>query len=520
MQSSCALPRREAQGATASLTRLVCTTSITVVRMGAPFSCAARGSTRRMCASGAALTAAGNRSASKVSKAAKAARGERGRVAGKWEVVRMAKQLSSIVGTGAPALCRVSSGGWKSSDDFRDHRVAAEAHGVAVTQLAPLAGWQPLLVDEGAVRAALVFQLETSWARRGEHHGVPRGGGGVFDRDVELEPGVAPPDHVPALIERIKPAELIVLVAHEKAGEHARRVLRDAFGIFGRARHRRRSALPGCRAFVRRGGGLGSFVAVLLRPAVGRRGRWRSTPGGLGRARLRAASVAGLLIAAVARRRVAGCRLRDAVAGLRRILWRRRLSAVGPGGRALQTVGGGSEGGGRRLRRPLPLGATRGRRGRVRASLVGTDRLTEGVEPLGGANPVVGRSEAAGGAGARAPLGRRRRVRSGGRGGRWWGRAPARWRGRGRPRSWGRTLRRLPAARLAAIGCLRRRAGLGARRVVSRVLTRRGGERGTARGAEFCRGLIGATTAGTRRHSHTSGALRRGAARGHPSILV
>src|SRR4051812_23681408 len=54
MQSNWPLPVRAPHAAVASLTRLLCETSTTVVRIGLPFSCAARGSTRKILASGEA----------------------------------------------------------------------------------------------------------------------------------------------------------------------------------------------------------------------------------------------------------------------------------------------------------------------------------------------------------------------------------------------------------------------------------------------------------------------------------
>ncbi len=85
MQSSAGSPVSMAHLLVMSLMRLFCTSSNTVVSTGAPSTMLARGSMRRMCASGAAAAAAGTRSSAAESKSARVARRSRdalGRPAG------------------------------------------------------------------------------------------------------------------------------------------------------------------------------------------------------------------------------------------------------------------------------------------------------------------------------------------------------------------------------------------------------------------------------------------------------
>src|SRR5690348_2862001 len=121
MQSSCALPVRPAQGEVASLTRLFCAIDSTVVSTGLPFSCAARGSTRRILTSGAALAGSATR-----------LRATRNRKVMKR--VSISERLS-VGAVGSEGRAQNGRDPRRNSDDFDDHVEATEAHGFAVTKL-------------------------------------------------------------------------------------------------------------------------------------------------------------------------------------------------------------------------------------------------------------------------------------------------------------------------------------------------------------------------------------------------
>src|SRR5262245_9462031 len=121
------------------------------------------------------------------------------------------------------------------SNDLDDRDVPAEANDVAVLELVLFPALEHEIADERPVRAADVLDLHAARAGRGEQHRVAARRGAVLELDREAAGGAFATDQVLTLVDRIERAEIASLVAHEEAGESARRVRVDGFWVAPRS---------------------------------------------------------------------------------------------------------------------------------------------------------------------------------------------------------------------------------------------------------------------------------------------
>src|SRR5437867_1959717 len=139
MHESWLSPLMVAQGAVASLTRFDCMTSTTIVMRGSPLCWLARGSMRRMWASGAAI-----------------------------ERAAVSTPIASAISAWTSARCLL----WKrvmvlsrlSLDDLDDRGEETESNSVAILELVARARVEAHAVDESPIGAAGVFELDASRA--------------------------------------------------------------------------------------------------------------------------------------------------------------------------------------------------------------------------------------------------------------------------------------------------------------------------------------------------------------------
>src|SRR6478609_7757546 len=207
MQSSWPFPVSAPHSAIASLTRLLCDTSTTVVRTGLPLSCAARGSTRKIFASGEACAlSARHQQTSREASATTA------RLRDRYLSECCITALLCLAGENAPTL-----------DDFHGDSEATEAQRIVVAQLELLAALDRRFVQERAVGAAGVFDLQPTGTRRSVDDRVARGRGWAVDLDVQTGARALASERVLPLIDRPKYTELALVVADEEAGERADR---------------------------------------------------------------------------------------------------------------------------------------------------------------------------------------------------------------------------------------------------------------------------------------------------------
>src|SRR5690348_6486602 len=117
------------------------------------------------------------------------------------------------------------------SDDLDDRGEKPEPNPVPVLQLLPGTGHQAGAVDQRAVRAAGILDLEAPGAGSSEHDGVARRRRRVIELEVELDSRPLPADAVFALVDRPEATERVCVVADDETREHAGRSLRDQLRV-------------------------------------------------------------------------------------------------------------------------------------------------------------------------------------------------------------------------------------------------------------------------------------------------